>query len=143
MSGINEPDLAISPDFGTTRLVGGNRAMAMRIQNLLMHERGSHPDDVNMGIGLGLLRMELIDPQATSDISSEIQRQIATYLPDVPLAGVTVTRGSMPGMVQSNQESKRMNILVRMNQKIGESDFLIFSISGGEGGAQPTMEVFG
>jgi hypothetical protein len=148
MAILKEPDLDIGPFMGTREL-GGLEAVAVRIKNLLLMEPGTHPDDADMGVGLGLYRSEILTEELRGNLAFRIQRQILKYLTDAPLTQVTVTQGADPllshaNLVDSNpvQDAKRINIRIRFSDDETLGGTLVFSASNDKKTNRTTVEVF-
>ena len=55
-------------------------ALAQTIQNLLIIEKGTYPNDPNLGVGIANYMFDLADNITITKIESEIKDQIVTYI---------------------------------------------------------------
>lgn len=70
----------------------GPKAWANLIKNLLFMVPGSIPSDPEMGCDIGQYEFMFID-EVIDDVQENIEKQIYTYLPDIPLESVSVQNG--------------------------------------------------
>lgn len=68
--------------FKTTGKFTGLQALAIKIQDLLLMEPGTHPDALGMGVGLRNSLMDLLDSTTIDELNLRTERQIATYIPN-------------------------------------------------------------
>jgi len=67
------------------------------ITRLLFMRKGTYPSDPDMGCELQRFEYAFID-DVSSEITNIIQSQVQTYLPDIPLTGISVdSDSSLPG----------------------------------------------
>lgn len=55
-------------------------SLAQIIQNLIVIEKGTYPNDPDFGVGIGNYIFELMDNETISEISGEIEAQITKYI---------------------------------------------------------------
>lgn len=105
-----EPRLDINA-FSRTDLSVGLKALATRIINLLLQEKGTVSNCYEMGAGLGMYLFEFMDDRTVSSVQSEIQSQVSKYLPDVQLQGVQVERGDQESADTARSLMVKMSVL--------------------------------
>ena len=74
----------------------GTKAWGILITNLLFMTPGSIPSDPEMGCDIGQYEFGFID-DVVEDIEENIQHQVSTYLPDIPLESIEISNGSDTG----------------------------------------------
>ena len=84
-----EPIFGLSP-FGKSASLKGVNAVAARIQNLILMEKGTVRERFDMGVGIGRHIFQILTDSEMISLQLEIESQIREYLPDVPLRGVTL-----------------------------------------------------
>lgn len=82
-------------DFDKPAYATGIAAWMSLIRQLLYTEKGSYPSCPDLGVGLQSYEFEFMDA-AIRKIKDEILSQIHTYLPDIPIASVTLQERSFP-----------------------------------------------
>ena len=90
-----ELSLSINSFDQPTELVGVD-AWAKLVANLLFMKKGSYPTDPEMGCELQQYEFSVID-EVTDEVQEVISEQVRTYLPDIPLDTVSVTKDYMQG----------------------------------------------
>ena len=65
------------------------KAWSQLMLNLIFLEKGTYPSLPDMGVGIQNYEYAFMD-EAIPELTSEITRQQQTYLPEVPLNGVTI-----------------------------------------------------
>ena len=55
-------------------------ALAQTIRNIILVEKGTYPNTPDFGVGINNYLFEILDSITISEISTEIQRQIAKYI---------------------------------------------------------------
>lgn len=74
----------------------GAKAWGNLITNLLFMSPGSIPSDPEMGCDIGQYEFGFID-DVVEDIEENIQNQVNTYLPDIPLESIEISNGAEAG----------------------------------------------
>lgn len=88
---MNKRELLLSVNtFNKPTELIGKDAWARLVLNLLFMKKGTFPSMPDMGIGIQDYEYEFIDT-AVASLNEEIEQQIRTYLPDLPLKGVKVS----------------------------------------------------
>lgn len=77
--------------FNKPAEVSGIEAWTKLICNLLFMEKGSYPTDPDMGCEIHKYRFHFIE-DVIDELTERINSQVTTYLPDIPLAGVNVSK---------------------------------------------------
>ena len=85
-----ELSLSINSFNQPTEVVGA-KAWANLVTNLLFMTKGSYPTDPEMGCELQKYEFSFID-EVSDEIQETISEQVRTYLPDIPLESVSVTK---------------------------------------------------
>lgn len=75
-------------EYGKSKEFVDDDAIILAIRNLLLSRPGNFPFNPSVGINIKKYQFELLDDETISDIQSEINRQIALYIPS--LGGVEV-----------------------------------------------------
>lgn len=93
----NKKELLLSTNvFNKPTELIGKDAWARLVLNLLFMRKGTFPSMPNMGVGIQDYQYEFLDT-AISSLNFEIEDQINTYLPDLPVSSVNVTSTEVDG----------------------------------------------
>jgi hypothetical protein len=142
-----EPTFEID-SFQKTKTYKGALAITRRIINLLLQEKGTHPDIYDMGIGLKTYCQEFLTPNLISNLTVEIQNQINTYIPDNRVASIQLRQGSRfinsSGQSVSNRiDDKQISILIQFESGIEEGkNEVILSFSTNTKTDEITSEIY-
>jgi hypothetical protein len=71
------------------------KAWSMLILLLIFREKGSCPSDPNMGVGINSYEFTFMDT-AIDQLTSEMNDQVRTYLPDIPVENIEVAELRLP-----------------------------------------------
>jgi hypothetical protein len=104
-----EPQMGVNA-FNKTELSVGLKALAMRIINLLLMEKGTISNCFDMGVGIGLYSFEIMSDSLVGRLHSEIFGQVVTYLPDVTLHGVQLDKGAADSAEQARSIFVKMQV---------------------------------
>ena len=83
MADSNYPDfgyelrLELDPD---KQQVTGLYALAQTLQNLLLVEQGTYPNQPDLGVGITNEQMELLDSKTIDDLKDKIEKQIEKFI---------------------------------------------------------------
>lgn len=66
-------------------------AWSQLMLNLIFLKPGSYPSQPEMGVGIEAYQYDFLE-DAISELSAKISEQQQTYLPDVPLSGVQISK---------------------------------------------------
>lgn len=69
-----------SDNFNQPLYREGLEALAQTIQNIIFIEPGTYPNQPFLGVGISKYLFEILDAQTISDINSEIENQISTFI---------------------------------------------------------------
>ena len=105
-----EPRLEINA-FSRTDMSVGLKALATRVINLLLQEKGTVSNCFDMGVGLGMYLFEFMSDSLISTVQSEINNQVGKYLPEVQLQGVQVERGDQESADTARSLMVKMSVL--------------------------------
>lgn len=93
----NKKELLLSTNvFNKPTELIGKDAWARLVLNLLFMRKGTFPSMPNMGVGIQDYQYEFLDT-AINSLNFEIEDQINTYLPDLPVSSVNVTSTEVDG----------------------------------------------
>lgn len=67
-------------------------AMILSIRNILLSRPGNFPFNPSIGMDIGKYQFDLLDNQTINDIKTELNRQIAAYMPDLQNIQIFVQR---------------------------------------------------
>lgn len=101
--------------FKTTGKFTGLQALAIKIQDLLLMEPGTHPDALGMGVGLRNSLMDLLDSTTIDELNLRTERQIATYLPNNMVKRVE--------FIKNGKESDRNKLYVFIHLNKDDENF--------------------
>jgi len=79
-------------DFGNSQVQTGAMAIAYRLQNLLLTEPYTYPDNPDLGVGIQLFEHEHMTDDTLQSIRSKIGEQVRKYMPDAPIIEVYVEK---------------------------------------------------
>lgn len=92
-----ELTLNINP-FNEMAELSGKDAWIRTTLNLLFMRKGSYPSCPDMGVDiLSAYEFEFAD-NATRKIQEDVMRQVSTYLPEVPLTGISISTKRLPNI---------------------------------------------
>ena len=74
----------------------GIDAWVRLIAELFFTIPGTHPTEPDLGVGIQLYRFSMFD-EIKSSLEEKMNRQIRTYLPDIPIGSVTATTEQFNG----------------------------------------------
>jgi len=97
-------------------------ALAQVIQNLLIYEKGTFPNQPNLGIGISNYLFEFGDDQGIMELESEINRQINNFI-DVFNINVQIDIKLIPNTKNKNINTLSIRFLISrkfMGEKISE-----------------------
>jgi hypothetical protein len=77
--------------FNQTQTYSDYIALAFRLRDLLLMERGTNPAAPSMGVGIRNYLMEIADSITLSDLKQAIQSQIDIWLPTDQIVDFTLT----------------------------------------------------
>lgn len=101
---VSEYALSVN-DFGQPAVLTNSDAIAVKLIELLLLKPGTYPTRPNMGVGLvENYRYTFFDN--ISDLQTEIQNQINTYLPEFQTTDVTLS---------ANENEKQLIITITVN----------------------------
>ena len=90
-------------------------ALAQTIQNLIIIEKGTYPNDPNFGVGIGRYIFELMDEQTVSEIRTEIERQVNKYIfHDKVAVAISLTPVKLP--IQ-NSNTLKISVSIYPNER--------------------------
>ena len=124
------PELILDIDeFGRSAHLTGIQAIASRVRNLLLMEKGENVKNYQMGVGLAQYLFEPLNDSTINTLRIEVSEQIREYLPDVQLEGVNVVQGS-------NKEVERswnsLNITLNLKKIVEGTKQIIFTFQNSE-----------
>jgi len=76
-------------NFKSNKISNRMEALARKIEFLLITEKGTYPDDPDLGIGVKTYIFEF-KSDVLSQLRSEINTQVKKYLPDAPIKTISV-----------------------------------------------------
>lgn len=79
-------------EYGKSKEFGDDDAVILAIRNLLLSRPGNFPFNPSIGINIKKYQFDLLDEETISDIKSEIDRQIAQYIPSLGNVEVKVLK---------------------------------------------------
>ena len=79
-------------EYGVAAEYEDDDAIILAIRNLLLSRPGNFPFNPSMGINIKKYQFELLDDETLAEISGEINRQIAQYIPSLGNVEVHVVK---------------------------------------------------
>lgn len=79
-------------EYGTSKKYEDEDAIVLAIRNILLSRPGNFPFNPSIGMNIKQYSFELLDEQLLSDIKSELNRQIAEYIPSIGNVKVDVLK---------------------------------------------------
>jgi hypothetical protein len=77
----SEPTYEVDPSFNTAKSETGAKALALRLQTLIITENGTLPNNYSLGIGINQYDFEMLDSVTLDDMQSKITEQISKWIP--------------------------------------------------------------
>ncbi|BDH16483.1 MAG: hypothetical protein [Bacteriophage sp.] len=93
---IKNEETFIPSAFIDSHKFTGVQALALKMQELILMEKGTNPAALGMGVGIRNYLFELADGETISTLVSEITSQQQTYLPTNLIKRVEVIRTDRP-----------------------------------------------
>lgn len=104
-------------EFGNTHKWHKQFAIAFKVRNLVLIEKGTIPSNVDMGVGIRNYVMEFLDSETISNLKEEIFRQVHKYIPNNNISRLEL---------KTNEDDKRIErnslLLVLGFGKFGDDD---------------------
>ena len=96
-------------------------ALILSIRNILLSRPGNFPFNPSIGMDISKYKFDLLDSQTISDIRTELNRQIAKYMPDLQNIQIDIRK------VESNSGEAFLGISVvaTKNGNIINNKFLL------------------
>jgi hypothetical protein len=76
-----EPTYEVNTDFNVVKNETGAKALALRLQNLLLTEKGTYPNNFSLGVGISKYDFEFLDATTLADIRTTIKHQVSKWIP--------------------------------------------------------------
>jgi len=109
----------------------GVRAIALRAQNLLLMEKGTYPDAMDMGVGIGMYLFESITEDLVILLQSEISGQLREYLPDILVDEVRVERAEEETIERGNTV---LNVVITLQRALEGVTSILYQVFNEEDG---------
>jgi hypothetical protein len=129
MKARNEISFSVN-QFDTVKEYTGKYAWAHQVMSLLLLKPGTYPSFPKMGIDLGSYEFTDVD-SFRAKIIPEIEHQVETYLPEVPLAGVQFMEKNVNGksyiliLLSFSEEAMKSTITVAAQKTGNIIDFAV------------------
>lgn len=78
---LKNEETFIPSAFIDTHKYNGVKALAMKLQELILMEKGTNPAALGMGVGLRNYLFEFIDDQTLTELNNEVKSQQEKYVP--------------------------------------------------------------
>jgi len=82
----------IESQYSKAQEYTNSNAIILAIKNILLSKPGNFPLSPTIGMNIKQYQFELLDTQTISDIQSELNRQIALYIPDIESVNAEVKK---------------------------------------------------
>jgi hypothetical protein len=116
--------------FKTTGKYTDYQAFAIKLQELLLMEPGTHPDALGMGVGIRNSLMDLLDSATIDDLTRRTEQQIATYLPNNMLKKIEFIKNGKEG------DRNQLYLFVHINKEDENFANNFFAIGFGNDGSK-------
>ena len=129
----SKTELALEIDsFDKPKELSNAKAWSQLMLNLIFLKPGTYPSIPEMGVGIEDYQYDFLE-DAISELSAKIVNQQKTYLPDIPLSEVQVTKIDKSGQpvliiqFSFNEGSDIVNTAAAIN--VSKRNFLDFEVS--------------
>lgn len=108
-------------EYGKLSEYTDNDALILAIRNILLSRPGNFPFNPSLGMDIFKYQFDLLDDKTIDDIRSELNRQIASYMPDLQNININIQK------VQSDSGEDFLGIAITTskNGKIVDGKFLL------------------
>ena len=108
-------------EFNESKNYDGLLALAKLIQNLVIAEVGTYPNNPDLGIGIQQYKFEFLDDITINKIQSKIELQLAKYIPDSGVDNIVIEK--------SNDNNNVLGIMFTLEQSIDDENAFILAFS--------------
>ena len=131
MSALDSEHTLASDKFARPMVANGLFGLAVKVQALLIREKGSMPNDPDMGVDVGSWRFEDNSPRSLDELRREAESQIEDYIPDIPLGAVDVVVEK-----ESADGGRTVKVNVSLTEEVDGRDGMVLSFD-----QHPTREL--
>jgi len=106
-------------------------AFILAIRNILLSRPGNYPFNPSFGMNIEKYQFDLLDDIQLNEIKSELNQQIARYLPSFQDVQVDVKKiDNIDGVDADNREMVGISVISKVNGESLASTFLLYRING-------------
>jgi phage baseplate assembly protein W len=106
-------------------------AFILAIRNILLSRPGNYPFNPSFGMNIQKYQFDLLDDIQLNEIKSELNRQIARYLPSFQDVQVDVRKiDNVDGVDADNREMVGISVISKVGAETLASSFLLYKRNG-------------
>jgi phage baseplate assembly protein W len=106
-------------------------AFILAIRNILLSRPGNYPFNPSFGMNIQKYQFDLLDDIQLNEIKSELNRQIARYLPSFQDVQVDVRKiDNVDGVDADNREMIGISVISKVGAETLASSFLLYKRNG-------------
>jgi phage baseplate assembly protein W len=106
-------------------------AFILAIRNILLSRPGNYPFNPSFGMNVQKYQFDLLDDIQLNEIKSELNRQIARYLPSFQDVQVDVRKiDNVDGVDADNREMVGISVMSKVGAETLASSFLLYKRNG-------------
>jgi phage baseplate assembly protein W len=106
-------------------------AFILAIRNILLSRPGNYPFNPSFGMNVQKYQFDLLDDIQLNEIKSELNRQIARYLPSFQDVQVDVRKiDNVDGVDADNREMVGISVISKVGAETLASSFLLYKRNG-------------
>jgi phage baseplate assembly protein W len=104
-------------EFNQTKSTEGLLALAKLIQNLILTEPGTYPNNPDLGIGISNYKFEFLDDSTINLIRSRIDSQISKFIPESQIDEILIQK--------ANDSANTLGIMFTLQEPIDDENAFI------------------
>lgn len=104
-------------------------SIARRLRTLILSEKGTNPNNSDIGVGIEMYLMDIMSPSLISEITSEIQQQIVKYFEEKELIK-SIKIENLENKYQNFE--KTLGIMIYLTEEVDDKDRMILLFSKNE-----------
>lgn len=106
-------------------------AFVLAIRNILLSRKGNYPFNPSFGMNIQKYQFDLLDDIQLNEIKSELNQQIARYMPAFQDVQVDVRKvTNVDGVEADNREMVGISVISKVNNQPLASSFLLYKRNG-------------
>ena len=110
--------------FKEAKVSSGLSGLAKNIETLIIMDKGSYPDLMDMGVGIEDYEFEFLTPETISSIRYEVKEQIRKYIPNNNVQEVVVE-----ALDNDDKLKRSIGIMITLSKSIDNKSEIIMVVN--------------